>query len=129
MRSGGRSRVAHSSTIDPRRGEIWIVDLDPTKGAEMQKRRPVVVMSSDSLRSLPLRLVAPITGWQAHFQGKFSHVRIDPAPGNNLAKPSAVDVLQLRGVALVRFLNKTGHVTASEVEEIAAAIAAVIEYQ
>lgn len=121
--------MAYSSTIDPYRGEVWDVDLNPTKGAEMQKQRPVVVMSSDTLRSLPLRLVAPITGWQTLFDGKVSHVKIAPTQSNGLTKLSAVDTLQLRGIALERFIRRRGQLSATELEEVAAAIAAVIEYQ
>ena len=31
-----------------KRGEIWLVNLDPTIGAEIRKTRPVVVISSDA---------------------------------------------------------------------------------
>ena len=33
--------------INPKRSEIWLVDLEPTQGQEIQKTRPVVVISSD----------------------------------------------------------------------------------
>ncbi len=49
------------------RGEIWLVSLDPTIGAEIRKTRPVVVVSSDSVGILPIRLVAPITEWKDYF--------------------------------------------------------------
>lgn len=38
-----------SSGVNPRRGEIWMVSLDPTLGDEMQKTRPAVVLNSDEL--------------------------------------------------------------------------------
>nr|WP_310487775.1 type II toxin-antitoxin system PemK/MazF family toxin [Chamaesiphon sp. VAR_69_metabat_338] len=41
----------------PRRGEIWLVNLDPTVGAEIQKTRPAIVISSDYIGKLPLKLV------------------------------------------------------------------------
>ncbi|MBN2330094.1 MAG: type II toxin-antitoxin system PemK/MazF family toxin [Candidatus Omnitrophica bacterium] len=120
--------ISSTTKASPVRGEIWDVDLDPTKGAEIKKVRPVVVVSSDALRSLPLRLVAPITGWRDQFKGKFSHVLLKSQERNGLHKDSAVDALQLRGVALERFKKKRGSVSADEMEEIACAIAAVIEY-
>lgn len=44
------------------RGEVWLVDLDPTVGSEIQKTRPCVVVSpaelNDALRTL---IVAPMT--------------------------------------------------------------------
>lgn len=95
----------------------------------MQKQRPVVVISSDSLRDLPLRVVAPITGWKDSFDGKISHVKLETSNINNLKKSSAVAAIQLRCISLERFVNKIGKVTANQLEEIVAAIAAVIEYQ
>jgi mRNA-degrading endonuclease toxin of MazEF toxin-antitoxin module len=47
----------------PKRGEIWLVNLDPTVGAEIQKTRPAIVISSDYIGKLPLKLVVPITDW------------------------------------------------------------------
>lgn len=32
--------------MQPNRGEIWLVDLDPTRGQEIQKTRPVVIIST-----------------------------------------------------------------------------------
>jgi len=43
------------------RGDIWKVNLDPTIGAEIKKTRPVVVVSSDAVGALPIKLVAPLT--------------------------------------------------------------------
>lgn len=117
------------SRIDPKRGEIWQVDLDPTKGSEIKKIRPVLVLSSDTLRSLPLRVVVPITGWNLSFENKYSHVHLIPTKTNGLAKESAADTLQIRAVAIERFSRKLGALSASQIEEIAAAVAAVIEYQ
>ncbi|MDB9317343.1 type II toxin-antitoxin system PemK/MazF family toxin [Nodularia spumigena] len=42
----------------PKRGEIWLVNFDPTVGAEIKKVRPAVVISSDSVGKLPIKLIA-----------------------------------------------------------------------
>lgn len=101
-----------TSNTGPRRGEIWQIDLDPTVGVEMQKTRPVVVISSDAAGKLPIKLIAPITGWDARYSGNFWHVKIDPNQSNGLTKASAVDVLQARGVDIKRFIRKLGRVDA-----------------
>ena len=111
-----------------RRGEIWIVTLDPTIGAEIQKTRPVVVISSDAVGVLPIRLVAPLTEWKESFTHNVWHVRLEPDSRNGLTKTSAVDALQLRGVDTQRFVRKLGSVSPAALESIVAAIAAVIEY-
>jgi mRNA interferase MazF len=46
----------------PRRGEAHLVDLDPTRGAEMKKTRPCVIVSPDELNAhLRTAIVAPLT--------------------------------------------------------------------
>jgi mRNA interferase ChpB len=45
-----------------KRGDIYLVDLDPTVGHEIQKRRPVLIVSPTEFNRHSLPLVAPITG-------------------------------------------------------------------
>lgn len=113
----------------PKRGEVWLVNFDPTMGAEIKKTRPAVVISSDAVGKLPLKLIAPITDWKPYFDSNIWHVRIDPDNSNGLTKVSAVDALQLRGVDTQRFIRKLGHLAEMTMEEITIAITAVIEYQ
>ncbi len=112
----------------PRRGEIWLVNFDPTIGSEIQKTRPAVVVSSDAVGRLPIRLVAPLTDWKVYFAPNIWHVRIDPESANGLTKVSAVDALQLRGMDHQHFLRKLGEVSPVTIEKINLAIATVIEY-
>ncbi|MBI2371377.1 MAG: type II toxin-antitoxin system PemK/MazF family toxin [Deltaproteobacteria bacterium] len=47
---------------DIRRGEVFLVNLDPTRGSEIQKTRPCVVISPDELNAhLRTSIVAPMT--------------------------------------------------------------------
>ena len=115
---------------DIKRGDIWRVNLDPVVGSEIKKSRPVVVISSNSVGKLPIKLIAPITGWNSSFVNSIWFVKIQPDSKNNLNKVSAVDALQLRGVDIQRFIApKVGYLTQDILEEISTAIAAVIEYQ
>ena len=117
-----------SSTNVPRRGEVWLINFDPTIGAEIKKTRPAVVISSDAVGRLPIELVTPITDWKDYFAGNIWHVRIDPDPLNCLSKPSAVDALQLRGLDLQRFVRKLGEVSPTILDEIGFAVCSIIEY-
>jgi mRNA interferase MazF len=110
------------------RGEIWIVNFDPTIGAEIKKKRPAVIISSDAVGILPVKLVVPITEWDARFSSNVWHVRVDPNRQNSLTKPSAVDALQVRGVDIQRLIVCIGRLSPDQLAEIAAAIAAVVEY-
>ncbi len=112
-----------------KRGEIWLVNLDPTIGAEIRKTRPVVVISSDALGRLPIKLVAPLTEWKDYLAKNVWHVKITPDQTNGLTKISSVDTLQLRGVDTQRFIHKMGLVSPEIMVTITAAIVTVVEYE
>jgi len=114
-----------SSNI-PRRGEVWIVDLDPTRGAEIQKQRTTVVMSADGLAKLPIHIIVPITGWQPSFASSVWFYNITPTKNNGLSKESGADSLQLRSVSRERFIRKIGELNAEQLEEIAYRVALCI---
>ena len=68
------------------RGEVYLVQLDPTRGREVRKTRPCVVVSPDELNQhLATVIVAPLTtGGHAYpfrapcrFQRKAGHVVLD----------------------------------------------------
>ena len=50
-----------------RRGEIWLISLDPTIGAEIKKTRPAVIVNDDAIGVLPLRVIVPITAWKERY--------------------------------------------------------------
>ena len=120
--------MSSPTSAAPRRGDIWLVNLDPTVGSEIQKTRPAVVVSSDAVGRLPIKLVAPLTDWKEYFAPNVWHVRVDPNLSTGLAKTSAADALQLRGLDQQRFIRKLGRVPPPTMEELVLAIAAVIEY-
>lgn len=49
--------------MNPKKGEIWLVDLNPSRGHEQRGIRPAVVVSVDEFNSCPadLVVVVPIT--------------------------------------------------------------------
>ena len=91
-----------------KRGEIWLVNLDPTVGSEIRKTRPAVIASSDALAKLPIRIVVPITEWRPRFERSPWAVPIDPDGSNGLTKKSAVDATQVRAVSTNRLVQKIG---------------------
>ena len=46
------------------RSDIWLVNLDPTIGTEIRKTRPVIVVSSNAVGALPIRLLVPVSEWK-----------------------------------------------------------------
>lgn len=70
----------------PSRGEVFLVELDPTRGREIRKTRPCVVVSPDELNHhLRTTIVAPLTTGghpypyrvACRFAGKAGHVVLD----------------------------------------------------
>lgn len=50
-----------------KQGEIWLINLDPTMGAEIKKTRPAIVVNDNSLGILPLKIIVPVTDWKEKF--------------------------------------------------------------
>ncbi len=109
------------------KGEIWLVNLDPSLGDEIRKIRPAIVVSRDALGVLALRVVVPVTGWQDRFQGSRWLVRIDPDGSNNLEKPSAADTFQVRSVSTRRFVRTLGRLSDADLERVGEGLKAVFE--
>jgi len=72
-------------------GEIWLVDLEPTIGAEMNKIRPALIINDNELGRLPLKIIIPITGWKEHYDIAPWMVKIEPNEINGLNIESSMD--------------------------------------
>jgi len=87
-----------------KRGEIWLVNLDPTVGSEIRKSRPCVIVSPPELnRYLRTVIVAPMTskGFAAPFRVPVTH-----------AGTKGLIVLdQLRAVDKMRVAKRLGTVS------------------
>ena len=87
-----------------KRGEIWLINLDPTVGSEVRKSRPCVIVSPPELnRYLRTVIVAPMTskGFAAPFRVPVTH-----------AGTKGLIVLdQLRAVDKMRLAKRLGTVS------------------
>ncbi len=99
-------------------GEIWLVNLDPTLGAEMNKTRPALIVNDNKLGKLPLKVVVPITGWKDHYAIAAWMVRLEPHQRNGLSKTSSIDCFQIRSVSQQRLVEKIGELTVDEVGKV-----------
>lgn len=108
------------------RGEIWLINLDPTLGAEIQKTRPAVVVNDNGIGLLPLRVIVPITDWKERYRVAPWMVRIDPDKSNGLLKVSGADAFQVRSVAQERFIRQLGKLTDGQMQTITKALGVVL---
>ena len=94
-----------------KRGDVFLIDLRPTRGREIRKTKPCVVVSPDELNThLRTYIVAPLTTGghrypfrvPCRFGGKAGHVVLD----------------QLRTVDLERLLRRRGQLTATTLKKV-----------
>lgn len=114
---------------NPKRGEIWRVDLEPTVGSEMQKTRPCVVVNTDGIGRLPLRLVVPLTVWNPAYASYPWCVFVVPDAANGLTKSSSADTFQICSVSVLRMIDRLGALSDSTMQAVAEAVALCVDYE
>lgn len=110
-------------------GDIVWVNLDPTVGDEIKKKRPVVVLNNGHEKHLRLAIVVPVTNWTELWDNNPFFVSLDPSKQNGLKKKSAVDCFQIRAVSHQRVLEGLGAVTPSELSQIKMALALILDLE
>jgi len=104
-----------------RRGEIRLVDLDPVRGSEANKRRPAVLVSNDRANAVAARLgrgvvtVVPVTSNVARV---FPFQTFLPADRTGLRTDSKAQAEQLRSVAVERIGPALGLVPSDLMAEL-----------
>lgn len=101
-----------------KQGEIWLIDLDPTKGAEIQKKRPAIIVNDNVLGRLPLKIIVPITDWKERYNIASWMIQLTPNAQNGLSKESAADCFQVRSVSQERLIKKLGSIDKNTLDEI-----------
>ena len=87
------------------RGEIWLVNLNPTIGSEIKKTRPCVIVSPQDLNDhLRTVMVAPMTS-----KGRAAGFRV---PISHDGKKGLILLDQIRAVDKARLIKKIGMASA-----------------
>lgn len=95
-----------------RRYEIHLANLDPTVGAEINKTRPVVIVSDDSLnRQLQTVVTCPLTtklhpGWRSRLQAKCE------------GRAAEIAVDQIRALSKTRLIKKLDQLTEADARRL-----------
>lgn len=110
-------------------GEIWLINLDPTVGAEIKKSRPAIIVSDDSLGKLPLKIIVPITDWKDRYEIAPWMIKLEPNSKNGLTKDSSADCFQVRSVSQERFVKKVGNISAIQMDEIKLGLSKVLSIE
>lgn len=94
-----------------RRGEIWLVDLDPARGSEADRRRPAVIVSNDAANASAERLgrgivtVVPVTSNTSRVH---PFQVLLPAGATGLDHDSKAQAEQVCSVAVERLGSRVG---------------------
>ncbi len=109
-----------------KQNEVWLINLDPTIGAEIKKTRPAIIVNDNSLGKLPLKIIVPITDWKENYKIAPWMIKIEPNNKNGLSKDSSADCFQIRSVSQDRFVKRIGLLTDSIMDEIRIGLSKVL---
>lgn len=99
-----------------RRGEVWWIDFGPSKGGEIKKVRPAVIVSNDAANKFLNRVqVVPLTSNVAHVYPSETLVRIK-------GKQSKAMADQLATVSKSRLTRRIGVLTQEAMQRVGQAI-------
>lgn len=101
-------------TAPPRRGEVFLADLEPVIGSEQSGRRPFLVLSIRQMNSAAADLVIGLPMTTTDRSSKL-HVRIDPAE-SGLSRVSYAMPEMVRSVSTLRFRKQVGRVPIAAVD-------------
>lgn len=111
--------------MNPRRGEVWLVDFGDPLRREQSGTRPAVVVSSDSLNDSPAGVVVtvPIT---TTYRGLPSHVEIDSS-SSGLDEISYAKCEDMKSISEQRLVARLGAVNDEALFEIARTLRFLLE--
>jgi mRNA interferase MazF len=110
-----------TTLVRPRRGEVYLVNFDPTLGAEIQKTRPALIVQNDvANRHSAITIVAAIT---SQFDQTLypTEVLISP-PEGGLRTESVALLNQIRSIDKQRLVRRLGNLRPKTMERVDRAI-------
>jgi mRNA interferase MazF len=104
--------------------DIWLADLNPSRGTEPGKTRPVVVIQTDLLNGThPSTIICPITT-NVQLDSEILRVHLKK---NQLDKLSDVLVDQIRAIDNKRLINKLGELSKAQRDKLKENIRIVLD--
>lgn len=100
-----------AKVVRPKRGEIYLVDFEPARGAEIRKTRPALIVQNDiANRYSPITIVAALT---SHFDTKLYPTEVlVKKPEGGLTADSVVLLNQIRSIDKARLVKRLGVIKA-----------------
>ena len=107
--------------IQPIRGDIYLVNFDPTIGSEISKTRPALIIQNNiANESSPITIIAAIT---SKFDDRLypTEVLIEP-PEGGLKTNSVILLNQVRSIDRQRLIRRIGAICSAKLSEVDRAI-------
>jgi|SRR3989338_60404 len=99
-----------------KQGDIWLADLEPVQGSEQGGRRPIVIISGNTMNdALPIVIAVPLSSKIKRYP---TSIQIHPNRANGLTKEAEAMPFQVRAMTKGRLKKKVGTVSADELREI-----------
>lgn len=109
----------------PQRGDVWLANLDPTRGREQAGTRPVLIVSANLFNSSPAELVIvlPIT---SKAKGIRTHVEVTP-PEAGMKTRSYIKCEDVRSIAKERLSKRWGRVSPATLDAVETRLRILLE--
>ena len=108
--------------------EIYLAHLNPKKGHEVGKTRPVVVIHSQLIEGvLQTSIVCPITTQLSAATLLRVHIPFKETSTTGLSEPSDVIVDQIRSIDNQRLVKKLGELTPAQIEQLQKSLQTILE--
>jgi mRNA interferase MazF len=106
--------------------EIWLADLEPIRGREQGGRRPVVIISGDTMNThYDVRIICPLSSQVKNFAGC---LLLKKDKLNKLPKDSEVISFQIRTISKGRLIKKIGQITPEQFRQIRLFLNEILTY-
>ena|ERR1035437_3921442 len=106
--------------------DIYWADLNPTKGKEQKGRRPVVIISGNTMNeNFGVFIVCPISSKVKSYAGS---VNLEKDKKNKLSENSEIITFQIRTISKERMIKKIGEITDEQLKEIFCSLNEVFYY-
>ncbi len=103
------------------RGEVYLVNLDPTIGSEVKKTRPCIIVSPDEMNKyIRTIVIAPMTTRRRNYK---SRVAI-----NFKGKQGQVMLDQIRTIDKKRLITKLGTLSVKEIKAVLSVLQEMFTY-
>jgi mRNA interferase MazF len=109
-----------------KQAEIWLADLEPVKGSEQGKTRPVVIISGNTMNvHFPVVIACPLSSNIKNFA---SCVVIPKNKTNGLSCDSEIISFQVRTVSKERLVKKMGVISSLQLKELITGLNEILHF-